>query len=52
LGQRFNNKFPAEWKEVKGDWDSIFSDVTINVKVDAEIKSGVLLYNPTRSGKD
>lgn len=52
LGQRFNNKFPAEWKEIKRDWESIFADVNIDVNVDAEIKSGVLLFKPTRSGKN
>lgn len=51
LGQRFNNQFPAEWKDIQDNWDSTFSEVTIKVKAEAEIKSGVLLYNPTRSGK-
>jgi len=52
LGQRFNNKYPAEWKLVKENWDSTFADVRISVNVDAEVKSGSLLYNSTRSGKD
>lgn len=51
LGQRFNNKFPREWKEIKNHWDTTFSDVTMKVNVDARVKSGVLLYDPTRSGK-
>jgi len=51
LGQRFNNKFPSEWKEMKDSWDSIFPEVKITVNVDARVKGGVLLYTPTRSGK-
>lgn len=51
LGQRFNNKYPAEWKKFKENWDSTFADVSIAVNVDAEVKSGALLYNPTSSGK-
>lgn len=51
LGQRFNNKFPSEWKTIKKSWDSTFSDVEFTVNVDAKVKGGVLLYNPTRSGK-
>ncbi|WP_017754221.1 Ger(x)C family spore germination protein [Calidifontibacillus oryziterrae] len=52
LGQRFNNRFPAEWKGIKKDWDSTFANVSIDVNVNAEIKSGVLLFKPTRSGKN
>lgn len=52
LGQRFNNKYPAEWKEIKQDWDSIFADVDIHVNVEVDITSGVLLYKPTSSGKN
>lgn len=51
LGQRFNNKFPREWKTIKKTWGSTFSDVEFTVNVDAKVKGGVLLYNPTRSGK-
>ncbi|WP_458414467.1 Ger(x)C family spore germination protein [Schinkia sp. CFF1] len=51
LGQRFNNKFPSEWKTIKKNWDSTFSDVPITVNVDVKVKGGVLLYSPTRSGK-
>ncbi|HHY74400.1 MAG TPA: Ger(x)C family spore germination protein [Bacillus bacterium] len=51
LGQRFNNKFPREWKDIKKTWDSTFADATIIVNVDAKVKGGVLLYTPTRSGK-
>ncbi|EKN63054.1 Ger(x)C family spore germination protein [Schinkia azotoformans] len=51
LGQRFNNKFPSEWKTIKKSWNSTFSDVEFTVNVDAKVKGGVLLYSPTRSGK-
>lgn len=51
LGKVFNNKFPSEWKKFKNNWDQEFVDAKITVDVKAEIKSSVLLYNPTKSGK-
>ncbi|WP_442595800.1 Ger(x)C family spore germination protein [Neobacillus sp. D3-1R] len=51
LGKVFNNKFPAEWKQMKNHWEQEFVDAKITVDVNAEIKSSVLLYNPTKSGK-
>jgi spore germination protein KC len=51
LGKVFNNKFPSEWNELSKDWDQHFAEAKIKVDVHAEIRSAVLLYNPTKSGK-
>ncbi|HYK72560.1 MAG TPA: Ger(x)C family spore germination protein [Pseudoneobacillus sp.] len=51
LGNVFNNKFPSEWKKIKDNWNQQFVETKITVDVTAEIKSSVLLYNPTKSGK-
>jgi spore germination protein KC len=51
LGKVFNNRYPLEWRELKEDWDQHFANAKITVDVKAEIKSPVLLYNPTKSGK-
>ncbi|WP_102347532.1 Ger(x)C family spore germination protein [Bacillus sp. Marseille-P3661] len=52
MGRVFKNKFPAEWKALKDNWESTFPNVKVDITVNANIKSGVLLYEPTRSGKD
>ncbi|HLO11675.1 MAG TPA: Ger(x)C family spore germination protein [Pseudoneobacillus sp.] len=51
LGKVFNNKYPSEWKKMKNTWPQQFADAKVKVKVDADIRSAVLLYNPTKSGK-
>lgn len=52
LGRQFNNRYPAEWKQFKGKWETVYPEAAISVKVDADVKSGVLLFNPTKSGKN
>ncbi|HJV46821.1 MAG TPA: Ger(x)C family spore germination protein [Bacillota bacterium] len=51
LGEVFNNKFPAEWKKLKGNWESEFTQAKVNVKIEAHINSPVLLVKPTKSWK-
>jgi spore germination protein KC len=51
LGKVFNNRYPFEWRGLKDDWDQHFTNAKITVDVKAEIRSPVLLYNPTKSGK-
>lgn len=49
LGKIFNNKYPSEWKRVKGNWDEELQKARIEIKVAAEINDAVLLYRPTKS---
>lgn len=49
LGKVFNNRYPLEWKRVKGNWDEELQRARIEIKVDAEINDAVLLYRPTKS---
>lgn len=51
LGKLFDNKYPEEWRKLSSNWSTIFPTVPITVKVNGKIKSTVLLYEPTRSGK-
>ncbi|MEQ6390022.1 Ger(x)C family spore germination protein [Bacillaceae bacterium S4-13-58] len=44
----FNNKYPAEWKEIKDDWDTYFKEAKYNITIDAHLDSGVLLYPPIK----
>ncbi|RSK25636.1 Ger(x)C family spore germination protein [Bacillus sp. HMF5848] len=52
LGQVFNNRFPSEWKGIRNNWDNLFTQAVVNVEIETDITSSVLLYDPTRSGKD
>lgn len=51
LGRVFNNRYPAEWRKIGPNWEEEFTKAKVNVQVDIEIKSSVLLYQPTKSGK-
>ncbi|BDH63039.1 germination protein [Lysinibacillus sp. PLM2] len=51
LGNTFNNRYPAEWKEISQNWDSVFAEAKVNTSVDVQITSSALLYRPTQSGK-
>ncbi len=51
LGNTFNNRYPAEWKEISQNWDSVFAEAKVNTTVDVQITSSALLYRPTQSGK-
>lgn len=49
LGKVFNNRYPFEWKRVKGNWDEELQKARIDIRVAAEINDAVLLYRPTKS---
>jgi spore germination protein KC len=51
LGKVFQNKYPSEWKKIKDDWDTVFTESTVHIHVKADVRSGVLLFNPTKSKK-
>lgn len=42
LGDVFRNRFPAEWRTVRGDWNGAFSKAEVTVTVHAKIKSAVV----------
>ncbi|MBD3920917.1 Ger(x)C family spore germination protein [Paenibacillus sp. PR3] len=48
MGDVFRNKYPAEWKKLKKDWDEAFAEAEITVQVETTVKSGVV--KATREG--
>ncbi|MEX2104077.1 MAG: Ger(x)C family spore germination C-terminal domain-containing protein, partial [Bacilli bacterium] len=52
LGETFNNRYPAEWKDLRKDWEAEFVKAKVSVKVDAHINSSVLLQRATKTRKD
>ena len=52
LGETFNNRYPSEWKQLRDQWEEIFPTIDVAINVDAKIKSGSLLENPTRDVKE
>lgn len=53
LGETFENHYPAEWnQDFKQRWEEYFPTIDIQVNVKANIKSGLLLQNPTRPIED
>lgn len=51
LGKVFQNRYPSEWQMIKGDWEKVFPEAKVSVKVDVHIGSPVLLSKPMRPGK-
>lgn len=52
LGEIFNNRYPAEWKDLQKDWETEFVKAKVSVKVYAHINSSILLQRATKSRKD
>lgn len=50
FGSLVKNKMPKVWKELKYDWDRIFSSLEIEVNVDLQISSSGLLSKPIEVG--
>jgi spore germination protein KC len=51
LGKIFNNKYPSEWKKIKGRWEEEFQTASIETEVTVKIEDTALLYQPTKKGK-
>lgn len=51
MGNIFNNRYPAEWKKIAQNWETEFTKAKVTTKVDVQITSSALLYQPTQSGK-
>jgi spore germination protein KC len=49
LGEVFENRYPSEWKRLSKNWDQEFSRAKINVNVEANVNSPVLLKLPTKA---
>lgn len=52
FGKVFNNRFPAEWKEIKGDWEEHFKAAKVDVQVDARVRSTPLYYRSLKKDSD
>lgn len=46
FGMIFHRKYPKEWKDVKEDWDEIFSEADFQVKVNTNIIRTGLMNTP------
>lgn len=43
IGEAVHQKYPEVWREIEGDWDNIFSEMTYSVNVKTEIvKIGII----------
>jgi spore germination protein KC len=49
FGQAFHREFPDRWKEMKKDWDNIFPQLQVNVKVKSKIRRVGLVKKPSLS---
>lgn len=38
FGESVHHKYPKEWASMKGDWDEIFSEIEVEVKVEAKLR--------------
>ncbi|WDL98533.1 Ger(x)C family spore germination protein [Alicyclobacillus sp. ALC3] len=48
LGDRFEDRYPMEWRALRLKWYDALDQAVIRVQVHAHIRSGVLLRTPTR----
>lgn len=48
FGEAVHRKYPREWKELKGKWRDTFPEIKVQVKVDAQLRTGGLSTAPTR----
>ncbi|MBP1994585.1 Ger(x)C family spore germination protein [Paenibacillus eucommiae] len=52
LGETFQNRYPDEWKKLRENWEAEFLKAKVSIKVDAHIKSAVLLQRATKKNGD
>jgi len=48
LSKDFSRKYPNEFKEIKDDWNTVFSNANISIKVDASVVHSALNLNRGR----
>lgn len=48
LGEALRRRHPAQWKEIKDDWDNIFGRVPVEVEVEASIRRTEKAGSPVR----
>lgn len=46
FGEIINRKHPKLWKDMKEDWQYIYSDLTVKVKVEVKIRGTGMISNP------
>ncbi|SFQ04142.1 spore germination protein KC [Psychrobacillus psychrotolerans] len=46
FGATINKENPEKWKKIKGNWDEIFSEMPVNIDVDAQISHFGSVLNP------
>lgn len=48
FGSAFSKKYPKEWNEIKGKWESIFPEVQYSIEVDAKLRKTGLITKPLK----
>ena len=52
INSLFHRKYPEKWKEVSGDWETIFPEINYKVNVETNILRTGLINVPTNIGKE
>ncbi|HHT47657.1 MAG TPA: hypothetical protein GX004_10305 [Firmicutes bacterium] len=47
IGREFHRRFPKEWKRISADWDNIYRDLEVQIKVENKILLTGLLERPS-----
>jgi spore germination protein KC len=49
FGEAVHRKYPREWKELQGKWRDEFPEIKVEVKIDANLRTGGLSTAPTKT---
>ena len=52
FGRKFHQKYPKEWKKVAANWDDKFSEIEVEISVDAEIRKPGYIGPPAAMPRD
>lgn len=48
IGEAVRRKYPGEWKRMEGQWDEIYPNLDVNIKVVSQILHSIKTTNPPR----
>ncbi len=52
FGRRFHQRYPQEWKKVQSNWDEKYSEVKVNIDVEATIRRPGFIGPPAALPQD
>jgi spore germination protein KC len=47
FGDAIHKKYPKQWKDLEGNWDELFKDIQVEVKVDARLRIMGRIFTPS-----